>query len=384
MITEVTHEGFFSRIGNAIKGVLFGIVLTLAAFPVLWINEGRSVQTAKSLDEGSGAVVTASADKVDPANESKLVYISSKAVTDDTLEDKEFGISIQAIRLKRLVEMYQWQEKKNTETKKKIGGGTKTITTYTYHKKWSESLIKSSGFKETAGHSNPSQKPYKSKTLTAKKVTAGAYTLSDSLISQISNDQELEPKVEDLPEPVADIVKPHNKSLYIGENPGTPAIGDTRITWKQTPPTEVSVISQQTGETFQPYQTQAGDALDMLRVGKHSSEEMFKLALADNVVLTWILRGLGLLMMLIGLALIMRPMAVVADIIPFIGDLVGAGTVMVAGLGAVAGTRLTIGIAWIFYRPLIGAPLVAVTIGLLVFLFMRGRSNKKQAAIAEK
>ena len=91
--TEVTHQGFFSRIGKSIVGVLVGIVLSIAAFPVLFWNEGRAVQTAKSLDEGAGAVVSVSADKIDPANEGKLVHLSAKAVTDETLSDEKSGRS---------------------------------------------------------------------------------------------------------------------------------------------------------------------------------------------------------------------------------------------------------------------------------------------------
>jgi len=55
--TEVTTKGLGSRLGASIKGVLVGVVMVTAAFPVLFWNEGRAVQTAKSLAEGRGAVV---------------------------------------------------------------------------------------------------------------------------------------------------------------------------------------------------------------------------------------------------------------------------------------------------------------------------------------
>ncbi len=50
--TEVSSQGWFSRIGDSIKGILFGIFLFIAAFPLLWWNEGRSVERYNSLKEG--------------------------------------------------------------------------------------------------------------------------------------------------------------------------------------------------------------------------------------------------------------------------------------------------------------------------------------------
>ena len=71
--TEVTDQSWFSRIGGSIKGVLVGLILFVAAFPVLFWNEGRAVKTARSLTEGAAAVIEVSADAPDPGNEGKLV-----------------------------------------------------------------------------------------------------------------------------------------------------------------------------------------------------------------------------------------------------------------------------------------------------------------------
>ena len=60
---EVTRASWFSRITESIKAVLIGLVLFFAAFPLLWWNEGRAVQTARSLDEGAGKVRSVAADR---------------------------------------------------------------------------------------------------------------------------------------------------------------------------------------------------------------------------------------------------------------------------------------------------------------------------------
>lgn len=92
--TEVTRQGFGGKIGGSFKGMLVGVVLFLAAFPVLFINEGDHVKRIKGLDAGAKVAVTVSADAVAGANEGKLVHMSGTAATDDVLTDDDFGLAM--------------------------------------------------------------------------------------------------------------------------------------------------------------------------------------------------------------------------------------------------------------------------------------------------
>ena len=47
-VTETTTESWGSRLGNSIKGVLFGLALFIGGFPVLFWNEGNSVKRARA------------------------------------------------------------------------------------------------------------------------------------------------------------------------------------------------------------------------------------------------------------------------------------------------------------------------------------------------
>ncbi len=118
-ITEVTETGWLSQITGSIKSVGIGILLFVVAFPALFINEGCYVKTKKALDEGLGLVQSVSSENVDPAYDGKLVHMTGKATTEETLTDDEFGVSENAIKLYRTAEMYQWKEIKETKTKKK-------------------------------------------------------------------------------------------------------------------------------------------------------------------------------------------------------------------------------------------------------------------------
>jgi hypothetical protein len=375
--TEVTNQSWFSRIGGAIKGIIFGFILFIIAFPLLFWNEGRAVKTYKSLKEGSGAVISVLADQVDPNNEGKLVHLSGRASTEETLTDPVFGVSENALRLRRKVEMYQWQEHSESETKKKLGGGTETVTTYSYSKVWTDKAISSSGFKKSAEHENPGSMPYTSEEQTAKHVTLGAFQLSSSQVRRINRFEPLAVNSDTaLPKNLAKSIMRQANGFYLGADPASPQVGDVRIQFESVAPTEVSIVAQQEGSRLRPYHARAGGDIELLQIGEHSAEAMFQKAQTDNKILTWILRTAGFLLMMIGLSMIFKVFSVLADVLPFLGNIVEAGTGFIAFLLAAVLSLITIAIAWIVFRPLLGIILLAVAVGLTVLISTKVRASK--------
>ncbi len=382
---EVTEQSWFSRLMSSIVGVLIGLVLFIVAFPVLWWNEGRAVTTYRSLKEGAAAVISVAADSVEAGNEGKLVHITGDAKTDEVLTDPQFGISANAIKLVRTAEMYQWKERTSTRTKKKMGGGTRKTKTYHYDRAWSSSRIDSSGFKVREGHENPGQMPYKGSTLKANNVTLGAFRLSPSLISKISGATGLNVTEEDaakLPDALRAQLSVSGGGFYMGANPGTPEIGDVRVKFSAVNPKVVSLVAQQKGASFQAYQTKAGKAVELLESGQKGADEMFAAAQRKNTILTWILRGVGFLMMLIGISLVFKPIAVFGDVIPLVGSLLGAGLGLFAFLIALSLSIVTIAVAWIVVRPLLGIPLLIVAAFGMFSLFKVSRARRGAPAPA--
>lgn len=364
--SEVSSEGWFSRIWESIKSVAVGLLLFVVSFPVLFCNEGRAVTTAKSLTEGAGAVVSISADRVDPGNEGKLVHMTGDATTSETLVDPDFGVSANAIKLERRAEMYQWQEEKKSEKKKELGGSEKTVTTYDYRKDWAPKLIDSSDFKKPEGHANPSTMPVEGQTWTASKVTLGGFTLSEGLVGMLNQKDDLkvdEKAVAALPQAVKARVKLSAGGYYMGNDPTAPAVGDTRISFRAVRPATVSIVGRQVSSTFEAYRAKAGGTILLLTYGTNSADSMFKAEQEANKTLTWILRGVGAFMMAVGIFLVFRPLAVVADVVPFIGTFLGAGIGIFAGLVALTLSLVTIAIAWLFYRPLLGIALLVLAGG---------------------
>ena len=72
--------------------------------------------------------------------------------------------------------------------------------------------------------------------------------------------------------------------------------------------------------------------------------------------------------MLIGFICIARPLTMLFAVLPFLESLVGAGVFLVAFTLAVPIALLTIAIAWIVHRPLIGGILLVAAIGALFAL----------------
>jgi hypothetical protein len=378
--TEVTQTGWFSRLGGAVKGVFAGFALVVIAVVVLFWNEGRAVKRAKDLDAGAGALVQAADESVDPANEGALVHFTGEAETDDTLTDRHFQVSANALRLRRQVEMFQWTEDQRKETRKKVGGKTETITTYSYRKTWSAKPIRSSTFHQPGGHGNPVDMPFHSETQEASRATVGAFELPTSLVSRLSDFRTIAP-----PEPADPQFDAMGDALYLSTsanrtpNPADPQVGDLRLTWSVVEPGPVSVIGVQRGSTLEPWTGPSGSTVFEIRPGTHSGEAMFGTLEAGNRMMTWILRAGGTIALFIAFGLIFAPLGVLADVLPPVGSLVRLGTGTVSLVLTVAVAFTTIGLGWLFYRPLIGIPLLACAVAGIVWLVRAARKHAAQA-----
>jgi len=379
-IQVTSSSSWFSRLGKAFTGIVVGIILIIVGIALLFWNEGRAVKTYNSLKEGQGLVVDIPADAVDAANDGKLVHLSADAATDEILVDADFGVSANAIRLRRDVEMYQWKETEKSETRKKLGGGEETVTTYTYTKEWSGMLNDTANFHEPSGHENPSEFPYESVTLDAEQVVVGAFYLSPDLIAQLGDFKTL--TVRDIPEGAAwpEGARSEKGGIYLGANPAQPQVGDVRLKFSAVEQGPVSLVAAQNGDTFAEYQTKAGGTIAMIVPGKVPAQQMFEDAISANTLVTWLIRLGGFILIWIGFGLIFAPLSVLADIVPILGSLVGAATGLIAFLLALAVALAVIAVAWFVFRPLLGILLLVAAVVALFFGFRAFGGKKPQTA----
>lgn len=383
---EVTSVSWFGRIKRAVGGVVFGLLLVVLMVIGLFWNEGRAVQTARSLAEGSGAVVSVGADRVDAANDGKLVHVSGPVTASDGLSDPDFGIAAQGLRLSRTAEMYQWKEESKSETEKKLGGGEETVTTYSYSKVWDDSQIDSSDFKKPDGHQNPPMEVH-SKTFQIPDGKLVAFDLDTPVLDRIEGDKDYSLASSQTAAIKAAYTgtKPINVvdgKIYLGADTASPALGDYRIGYELAPLGVVSIVARQAGSRFQPYQTVAGDELLMVDTGDVPAAKMFADAVSENTIITWLLRAAGLLLLTIGFALFLSPIGVILDVIPFLGSIARMGTGIIAFFLAILVGTTTIAIAWFWYRPVLAAGILAAGLIAAAAVYYIGRSRKPAAPAA--
>jgi hypothetical protein len=146
-------------------------------------------------------------------------------------------------------------------------------------------------------------------------------------------------------------------------------------------PATVSVIARQVGDGFAAYTTTNGEALQLVSAGTKTAPEMIQAAEAENNLLAWILRAVGVLLVFIGFALILAPVRVLADVVPLFGTIVGFGTGLLAGVLTLIVAPLVIAVAWFAHRPLTAAIVVALGFGLAFGLGRLCRSRRRPAAV---
>jgi len=379
-IRVVSRQGWFSRLGGAIKGIFVGMLMFLAAVPLLFWNEGRAVTTYKSLKEGAGAVVETTASPRNAQLDGGLVHLSGMVQVDSNLRDAEFGVEQRALRLERTVEMFQWKESSETKEEKKVGGGVERVTTYTYGKDWSDGLVDSSRFQNPDGHRNPAGMPFQSQRLNADAGRLGDYRVDSDVLGRVGGWQDLPVSPDSLPATVREGFVQQGGWLYRSGNPSSPAVGDIRVRFRLVPEQVVSVIARQSGERLDAYPTKAGDRLLLVSGGEVPAAQMFEAAQAANTMFTWMIRGAGFLLMWIGLGMVFKPMSVLMDVIPFMGTIVGKGIGFVSFVLAAMAALVVIAVAWIFYRPLLAVSLLLLVVGLIVWLVKKKRQPIAAAA----
>lgn len=407
--TETRTTGYGSRLSNSCMGIPMGIILFLVATALLWWNEGRAVHRAQDIKQV--AKTAQSIGDISNANTSldgQLIHTTGTASTEDILSDDLFGIKTNALAIVRSAEYYQWKENEKHETKDKLGGKQEEIITYTYERDWTADPINSSRFKDPdyQGVNNVIWEIEDMRVI-ASNVSFGTYTLPELFISDIVSKQSdnvlplmisadnpaLKQLNENVMKALGENVRPEaaqvkdslayvhvfGNQVYIGFNPSNPSIGDIRLTFEQLAPScNISLIAVPTNGTFTTFQAKHDANEYELRVGTWTLDQMIKQANDENATLTWILRILGVIIVIAALKMIFGILVTILKLVPFLASIMNLGVSLVCGVLGFVWSLIVIAIAWIFYRPLLGIALLVIAAGLVYWLVIKG---KKQQAV---
>jgi len=370
--TEVTTQGWLQRLGGSFVAALIGLILVPASVVLLYWNEGRAVDAIRALNSGAASIMEVDAASVDPQANGKLVHASGTMQPTTSARDPVFGVTGDGLlRLSRTVEMYQWKEETSSQSQQSVGGSKTTETTYTYRRVWSEQPIVSTQFKVRDGHQNPAMQ-VRSATFDAGEVKLGAYKVDPSLLNKVTIFTPLQ--VQSAP-PAG--YQAAGDGFYRGQDPGQPAIGDVRVSFAGIPAQTVSIAGAQSNGVLTAYRDANGYTIALAEPDVVTAAGLFRDEQKSEGRLTWILRGVGFITMLIGFVCVMRPLTMVFTVIPFLESLVGAGAFLVALTLAVPITLATIAVAWIVHRPLIGGLLL---VGAVAAMFLLRQLHPRRPA----
>ena len=394
--TETQHTSYGGRLKNSLGGIGTGFLLFIGATVLLWWNEGRAVKTAKAINETEDVCVEMdNINKLDAQFNGQVVHATGSATTNDSLVDAEFETGAVAVRLTRSVEYYQYVEEKHEETHDNVGGSQDKKITYTYKETWTDSPVNSGEFKDPSyQNKNFVYSNVETKESFAENVAFGAYKLNEKQIKSISGDvaQDLNVSSSKVAawnkacvavaksrgiEASDSMVHVNGNVVYYGVNPNSPQIGDVRVTFTKVLPAEISIIAKVSGNTFTDYTAKNKNKFSRLEMGTKDAAEMFENSRDENSTLTWILRILGVVLVIVGLRNLFDILVSLLKVLPPLATVASLGVGLVCGVVGFVWSLLVIAIAWIFYRPVL-AIIILAAVGALVYFLVK-RSKKNQA-----
>ena len=387
-VTRTEHKGFFSRLVNSVLGVLIGLLMVPGSVAIMSWNEYRTIHRTQGLIQAEKVVAeVASPFEISPELNNRLVHVTGTATTEEMLSDGVFDIGKKVLRLQRQVEMFQWVEKKESRKRDKLGGGTETVTTYDYHRKWHSGRVNSQSFEVPTGHENPQPK-FDSTSLVSDKATLGAFHLRTSLVSQINSWKDVAIDEATVLSKLPEGERGHYKleggylRFYVGTpSKPDPEVGDLRVQFRMVEPTAISLLSQQKGKDFEPFKTKNGESIESIVTGERTAAQMFDSLRLENTTLATILRIVGWVLACVGFSMIAAPLKALANVVPLFGKMVGFATMLIGFMLGSILALITISIAWIAVRPIFSLSLLAVAVVGLYFVFRRKKAEEPPMAV---
>lgn len=367
--TEVKTTSYGSRISGSIRGIIVGFLMFVAAFILLYWNEGRI-----DLSTIAKKSVVVDANATNSSLNGQLISVTGNFSSPEKIGDGLFLKSGNFIAVKRVIDMYAWDESSERETKDNLGGSQTETTTYTYKKRWVSvmSVKDSTEFKVPEGHENPkpSMDNYSRKVGTAK---LGIYSLDMSNLvlpsfSRLSlNDQNITLRQGN------NLID--DQYIYVKKGSGnytTPQLGDLRVSYQVVyANTNATVFGKLEGASVLPYFERNTKLYHALMGDRETAIAALH---AQYRFWIWIFRLIGFALMWLGLMGMFSIIGVVLSIIPVFGDIGAASMEALTFLTALVLSTVTILVSMVFHRPWI---LLAVLVVGIYLVFRKSLQKKK-------
>lgn len=345
-----------------LNSIFLGTIGFFSGIILIFWNEAQAVANSKTLEDAVESVTplydTAFLDKT---LEGKLLHLTGTIMVQEPLTEVDYGVSVMAVKLKRRVQMYQWVE----EDMDIVDDNLQVITTdYHYFTEWKDSLIDSNLFHSTMSHWNPKEIPIKNQVQVSEKVTVGAYELSPELKEQFKDYVE----VTSDERPERKDIKLHSGLYYHSVDVWNPEIGDVRIQFSYAGPqgqTVTIAARLDANGILIPHVSKTGQTFLFVKPGSYSIDGMFALLNGRNRLRNWCFRGLSwaiIHMSCFFLSSVIRALFIRSRTLR---QLIPNGSLKI--ITSMSISLLMTSLAWMWYRPLLGFVLIAVSFLLLLW-----------------
>lgn len=347
---------------------LIGFLVFCSGIYLLTWNEGRAVHHHHSLDETYKNAITLSPyDMLQPEYDGRVVHITGNLKVSEPLTEPDYGVSVQAVKLKRRVQMYQWVEE---HSPREDIPDQQTMKDYYYVTEWRDKLVDSDSFYIRYGHENPKVKPLESIIYIAPYVKLGPFELSDALKAKFND---FEPVTSD-ERPDRSDIKLHLGIYYHCHDVWNPEVGDIRIQFYYAGPSDepTTIVAKQEKGSLVPYITTRDKEIALIRNGILNLNQMFHAEHWDFKLETWKLRFFGAGFIYFAVICWSRLLKILlnrwtpslSSIIT--GDATDGRNVLLAGSTAL----FVIALAWILHRPVMGASLILAAVSPFLYCLM--------------
>ena len=186
---------YLSIVESSLEGTIFGFFLIFFCIYLLWKTEHALIDYGTILNSCyESTLVVQNSNCMQKELEGLPIMISGRSeVLDSQSFDSTTGYQAdyKAIKMSRVVEMYQWYEiVQHHEEGQRGKPGFREWNTYTYAKRWGQDSPNNNQFNQPLGHYNPPRFPnIMSENWCANHVSIGAYDLNETQINMIHNFQ---------------------------------------------------------------------------------------------------------------------------------------------------------------------------------------------------
>ena len=212
-----------------------GILLLVLGLLLLVVTErGVIGQLTAGLRHGGQLIDLGTDARPEGGEHGYMARVSGTPVVVEAPFDKDFNLQASTPVLTRQVEMFQWREVR-------VGGSVH------YEMDWADRPIDASHFQEPGSHANPSSFPIQGKQFDAGLVRLGGFKLSPSLLQALPGTSPVAPQMKSLPANLAATFSEYDGYLVTSEHPGSPRVGDIRVSWLGVPQEVVTVVARVDG-----------------------------------------------------------------------------------------------------------------------------------------